>query len=183
MKKSHSYLVWIDLEMTGLTALEDSILEIATVITDAELTIVAHKSSIVIHQPEEVLAAMTEWAKEQHAQSGLIDLVRSSTVSLKQAEIETQRFIEEYCYPQTAVLCGNSVWQDASFLRVHMPSVISFLHYRIIDVTSFKEALSRWYPSSFYKEFMKKDTHRALEDILESIEELRYYRDNYFVKF
>lgn len=176
-----THLVWIDLEMTGLNAEHDFILEIATIITDSQLHIIAHGPDLVIWQPEQILNNMGDWSQKKHTQSGLIDLVRASTITLDQAAQQTVDFIRTYCNPHKAPLCGNSVWQDRIFLHKHMPSVLDFLHYRIIDVSSVKELVRRWYPDSQYANYKKKESHRALEDIVESIEELRCYREQFFI--
>lgn len=174
-------LVWIDLEMTGLNPETDAILEIATIVTDGMLTVLEEGPSLVIHQPEAVLEAMGPWVKNTHDASGLTDKVRASTVSLDQAEQETLAFIQKYCTPQTGILCGNSVWQDRNFLARHMPSITDYLHYRLIDVTAVKQIVTAWYPGNPHLSFVKKDTHRALADIFESIEELRHYRKYFFI--
>lgn len=174
-------LVWIDLEMTGLNANRDVILEIASIITDSELNTVAEGPSIIIHQPDEALSGMDEWVSDQHGKTGLIDAVRSSTVSLEQAEQQTLDFIRTYCETGTSPLCGNSVGQDRLFMQNYMPRIFDFLHYRIIDVSTVKELVQRWYPESSYNEYKKKDTHRALADIRESVEELKHFRKHFFV--
>lgn len=174
-------LVWIDLEMTGLNPVEDVILEIATIVTNPQLEQIAPELSFVIHQPVERLERMNEWCKKQHGASGLIKEVQESKVSLQQAQEETLKYLNEYCFFNTGILCGNSIWNDRIFLRAYMPDIDSFLNYRMIDVTSVKEVISRWYPESTLKDFKKKDLHRALPDIQESIEELKHYRKNFFV--
>jgi len=175
-------LVWIDLEMTGLNPAHNVILEIASIVTDKDLNILAKGPSLVIHQPDDAISSMDEWAKNQHAKSGLLEQVCSSTITTKQAEEQTLDFIKSYCLPETAPLCGNSVWQDRIFLYTYMPTLLSYLHYRIVDVTSFKEIITRWYPHNPHAFFEKKDTHRALEDINESIAELKQYKTYFFVK-
>lgn len=174
-------LVWIDLEMTGLDPNQDVILEIATIITDSQLNIIAHGPSLVINQSKNILEHMNEWSQQQHKKTGLTDLVCNSTTTIQQAERQTVEFIRKYCEPQTALLCGNSIWKDYTFLQVYMPSIIDFLHYRQLDVSTVKELVLRWYPESPYAEYKKKETHRALEDILESIAELCYYRQYFFI--
>lgn len=176
---SDQYLVWIDLEMTGLNLEKDTILEIATIITDNNLTIIAEGPSFVLHQPEDILTQLDEWNTKHHTASGLLDRVRSSTISLDYAQEETLTFIKQYCKANTAPLCGNSVYVDRSFLRKCMPALESFLHYRIIDVSSVKELARRWYGQQA-KEFKKLETHRALQDIQESIAELAFYRQQFF---
>lgn len=174
-------LVWIDLEMTGLDPEKDAILEIATIVTDGMLTVLEEGPSLVINQPEAVLEKMGPWVKEQHGKSGLTNKVRTSTVSLDQAERETLAFIKKYCTPQTGILSGNSVWQDRNFLARHMPTITDYLHYRLIDVTTVKQLVGAWYPGNPHLSFVKRDSHRALADIFESIEELRHYRTYFFI--
>ena len=175
-------LVWIDLEMTGLDASHDVLLEIATIITDKDLNILAKTPSIIIHQSDDKLKKMKPVVENLHNTSGLIKKVQEATTTVQEAEQETINLIKKYCLPNTNPLCGNSVWQDRIFLAKYMPSIIDFLHYRIIDVTSFKEVITRWYPKNPHAFFKKKDTHRALEDIKESIEELKQYRTHFFQK-
>lgn len=172
-------LVWIDLEMTGLNPDTDTILEIATIITDNNLEIIAKAPSIVIHQPDEVLENMNPIVQEMHKKSGLIEDVRRSQVTLADAENLMFSFIKQYCSPGIAPLCGNTIYMDRRFLRKYMPQINEYLYYRMIDVTSLKEIARRWY--SQVPAFEKKETHRALEDIAESIEELKYYREHLFI--
>lgn len=181
MKKENN-LVWIDLEMTGLNPERHVIVEIAVVITDAQLEIIAEGPSLVIHQPEDLLDRMDEWVLTQHTKTGLLAQVRSSTLTIERAEQHILDFLQKYCITGMAPLCGNSIWKDREFLQRYMPNIIDFLNYRMIDVSSFKEIILRWYAQSPYAEFIKKDTHRALEDIKESIAELNYYREHFFVR-
>jgi len=174
-------LVWLDLEMTGLIIATDVILEIATVITDGNLNVIAEGPSLVIHQPEEKLIAMGKWCQDHHGKTGLIQAVSDSTITLQQAEEQTLAFIKQHCPPGTGVLSGNTVWQDRVFLDKYMPSISNYLHYRIIDVSSIKELAKRWYPDNKNIEFKKSDRHRALSDVYESIEELKHYRRSFFV--
>lgn len=173
-------LVWIDLEMTGLDVMNDTILEIATIITDDTLNIVATGPNIVIHESDEKLAQMNDWCKKQHGASGLMQQSKDSVVNLQEAQEQTLNFIKEYCKPRVGILCGNSVWQDRIFLQRYMPEITNYLHYRLVDVTSIRELITRWYPNDAGRNVVKKDTHRALEDIQESIEELRQYKDHFF---
>lgn len=175
-------LVWVDLEMTGLNSSTDVILEIASAITDGDLNLIAEGPSFIIHQPEEKLTAMGKWCQDHHGKTGLTDAVRNSTITIQYAEQETLKFIKKYCNIHTAVLAGNSVWQDRNFLDKYMPSITKYLHYRIIDVSSIKELVRRWYPNNPDTEFKKSDNHRALSDVYESIEELKHYRDKFFVE-
>lgn len=179
---SDKNLVWIDLEMTGLNVDRDVILEIATIITDSELNIVAQGPALIIHQPSRSLDIMDEYVSNMHAKSGLTQQVRASRVSLVEAYDQTFAFIKEHCKRNTAMLAGNSVWQDRAFLVKYMPEIVGYLHYRIIDISAVKMLVRRWYYSSPYADFKKPDTHRALEDIKQSIEELKHYRNYFFVK-
>jgi len=173
-------LVWIDLEMSGLDASVDAILEIAVIVTDNNLTPQDEGLSLIIHQPENVFAAMSEWCTTHHTKSGLLDASRNSTISLEQAELQVYEYIQRWCEPQKAPLCGNSIYQDKAFLRRWMPRVHAYLHYRIIDVSSLKELIKRWYPKNPHAHSTKQDTHRALADIHESIAELQQYRTYFF---
>jgi len=177
-KPAKRRLVWIDLEMTGLNPDRDQILEIATIITTSELRVVAKGPNIAIHQPKHVLEQMDEWCQKHHAASGLVDRVLRSKISLAQAENETLDFIRQHAIEKSAPLCGNSIHQDRRFLFRHMPRLEAFLHYRIIDVSTVKELVYRWYPN--VDPPRKQESHLAMKDILESIEELRYYRRHYF---
>ncbi len=174
-------LLWIDLEMTGLDARKDVILEIAALATDKDLNLLADGPELVIHQPESALALMDKWVADHHAKSGLTAAVQASQVSTAQAEEQVLAFAEQYGVKGKMMLCGNSIWQDRAFIQQHMPKLYAFLHYRMVDVTSIKELVLRWYPNSPYKEFKKTDTHRALVDIKESVAELEHYRKYFFV--
>lgn len=174
-------LVWIDLEMTGLNPEQDVIVEIASIITDSNLRVIAEGPSLVIHQPMPILERMDDWVKKIHTQSGLTSEILESTVTLAGAEEQTLAFIKAHCQEKKALLCGNSVWQDKVFLQKYMPRITQFLFYRIIDVSSVKEIVTRWYPNDPHAFYKKPDTHRALPDIRESIAELRHYRKYFFV--
>ncbi len=180
--KSEKNYVWIDLEMTGLNSDVDVILEIATIITDDQLNIIAKGPSLVINQLDEKLQIMNDWVRKIHTKSGLIEKVKASNVSVSQAAQETFEFIAEYCVKEKALLAGNSVWQDRAFLKKYMPEIVDYLNYRIIDVSSLKVLVRNWYPSNPHKDFKKSENHRALEDIEESIRELQHYRRYFFVK-
>ncbi|HEX8616273.1 MAG TPA: oligoribonuclease [Thermoanaerobaculia bacterium] len=180
-KKSKKHLVWIDCEMTGLDPATDCLLEIATIITDYDLNIVARGPVLAIRQSEATLAGMDAWNKRTHKKSGLLDRVRSEGVSVEEAEEETLKFVKRYCYAQMAPLCGNSIGQDKRFLAKYMPTFHEFLHYKVVDVSSIKVLVSEWYGGK-YTSPKKKELHRALDDIEESIAELDYYRKNVFVK-
>lgn len=166
--------------MTGLDPDRDHILEIATLITDDELEIVAEGPVYAIAQPEEVLQAMDAWNQEHHSASGLLARCRSQGVQLRTAEEGTLAFVRQHCTPRSAPLCGNSVWQDRRFLARHMRDLDQYLHYRIIDVSTVKELVRRWYPEG-PRPPEKKHAHLALDDIRESLAELRFYRQHYFV--
>ena len=172
-------LIWLDLEMTGLDPERAVILEIATVVTDERLETLAEGPDICIHYPEGILAAMEEWSRNQHGRSGLLERERSSSIGCRRAEEETLAFLGEHCEKGESPLCGNSVWQDRRFLIKQMPELENFFHYRNIDVSSIKELVRRWYPSLPPME--KQKTHLALQDIRESVRELRYYRERVFL--
>jgi oligoribonuclease len=175
-----SYLVWIDLEMSGLNPETDVILEIATIITDNNLNEIAIGPSLVIGGQPINEHLMNPIVKEMHTTSGLLKAVDASSTSLDQAQINTLAFIAQWCAPQTGLLCGNSVWQDRLFLQKYMPKIVQYLHYRLIDVTTIKEVVARWYPNNSAASFKKKSNHRAIEDIRESIAELAYYKKYFF---
>lgn len=179
--QNNHHLIWIDLEMTGLTPEKDHILEIASLITDNQLTIIAKGPSLVIHYDQQELVDMSQWVTEHHTRSGLLTAVHNSTINCQQAEDQTLSFLKLHCQAGQSPLCGNSVWQDRAFLRLHMPRLNDFLHYRIIDVTSVKELVKRWYEHDPRSNYKKRDSHRALDDIQESIEELSYYKENFFI--
>lgn len=176
----HAPLVWIDLEMSGLDPEACEILEIATIVTDAELNILGEGPDLVIHWPDRVLEAMDAWCTQHHGGSGLTDAVRTSDIPLIEAERQTLAFLDRFCPPGRSPLCGNSVWQDRRFLDRHMPSLGAFLHYRTVDVSTLKELVRRWYPT--LEAPPKRESHRALDDIRESIEELRFYRQHVFAE-
>lgn len=176
--KRPSRLVWIDLEMTGLDVEKDVLLEIATVITDDNLEIIEEGDSIVIHQPDSVLDAMDNWNKTHHEESGLSSRSRTSKVSLEEAEAVTYDLVTRHVDIHSSPLCGNSVWQDRRFLARYMPTLEHYLHYRLIDVSTLKELARRWRPT-LVDEVQKQAQHRALDDIRESINELKFYRDHF----
>jgi oligoribonuclease len=178
MTISKNNLVWMDLEMTGLDPESAAIIEIATVITDGELNIIAEGQNIVVHQPDSILDAMDDWCTKHHGDSGLTARVRASTVSVHEAEQKTLAFVRQYVPGNASPLCGNSIHQDRRFLVAYMPTLEGFLHYRNIDVSTVKELARRWYPNISAPE--KKEEHLALSDIRESIAELAFYRDKLF---
>ena len=173
------YMVWIDLEMTGLDPEVERIIEIATILTDGELNIVAEGPVFCIKQSDALLAAMDDWNTEHHTNSGLADRVREEGISEHDAEEATLEFLRKWITPGSAPLCGNSVGQDRRFLVRYMPELESFLHYRNIDVSTVKELAARWRPDIAVG-VSKQSRHRALDDIKESIDELKYYRKYFF---
>lgn len=175
-----SLLVWMDLEMSGLDPTRERILEIATLITDADLEIVAEGPELVVHQGDELLDAMDDWNREHHGESGLTERVRASGLSEAEVEQQTLAFLREYVAEREAPLAGNSIHQDRRFLSAYMPGLEGFLHYRNVDVSTLKELVRRWYPDAFSQAPTKVRTHRALDDIRESIAELRYYKEAVF---
>ena len=168
-------LVWIDLEMTGLNPDVDHIIEIATIVTDAQLNLVAEGPVIAIHQPEPVLAGMDDWNRRTHGESGLTDRVRRSTFNAIDAELQTLEFLHQHAQAGASPMCGNSICQDRRFLAREMPALEKFFHYRNLDVSTLKELARRWAPEVLAG-LQKTSSHLALEDIRESIEELRLYR-------
>lgn len=181
MAQDLQHLIWIDLEMTGLNPDSDLIIEIATVVTDKNLNILAQGPVLAVHQPDAALAAMDDWNQKHHGQSGLIDRVKASTINAAEAERLTIEFLKQWVPENTSPICGNSIGQDRRFLYRYMPKLEAYFHYRNIDVSTLKELAARWAPE--VKEgFNKESTHQALDDIMESIEELRYYREH-FIKF
>ena len=180
MGESSRRMVWIDLEMTGLNIQTESIIEIATVITDSELNILAQGPNLAIKVPDELLTGMDEWNTKHHHQSGLVERIKTEGVTIDEAEQQTLDFLRQWIEPNTAPLCGNSVWNDRRFLDKEMPHVADFLHYRMVDVSTVKELAKRWYPE--VARYRKKLSHQALDDILESIEELRYFRNEIFIQ-
>lgn len=177
--KDKMNLVWIDLEMTGLNPDSDVIIEIATVVTDKDLNVLAEGPVFAIHQPEAVLATMDEWNTRQHGQSGLADRVRASQVSAAEAQQATIAFLREWVVPGASPMSGNSICQDRRFLARLMPELEQFFHYRNLDVSSVKEIARRWKPESL-KGFNKRGNHLALDDIHDSIAELAHYRTHLF---
>ena len=172
-------LIWIDLEMTGLDVERHVIVEIASIITDNQLNIIEEGPDIVVNQAGSTLAFMDEWSRKQHQSTGLLDRVKASTCDCRHAEQQTLSFLSRHCRKGQAPLCGNSVWQDRRFLMKYMPGLEALFHYRDIDVSSFKEVVKRWFPS--LPRFEKRGTHLAMNDIKESIEELKYYREKVFL--
>jgi oligoribonuclease len=175
-------LVWIDCEMTGLELGSDALIEVAALVTDADLNVLGAGVDVVIHAADEALAGMPEVVAAMHARSGLTDLVRTSTASLADAERMVLDYVRAHVpEARTAPLCGNSIATDRSFIARDMPELDAFLHYRMVDVSSIKELCRRWYPRAYFAQPAKGLAHRALADIRESIRELRYYRQTVFV--
>lgn len=172
-------LIWIDLEMTGLDPDNDYIIEIATIVTDANLNVLAEGPSLVIHQPDAVMDNMNEWCIRQHGQSGLTQRVRDSSVTEREAEQQTIAFLAEYVDKGASPICGNSIGQDRRFLNRYMPELENYFHYRNLDVSTIKELARRWKPE-LLKSFTKKGSHLAMDDIRDSIAELQHYRAAFF---
>ncbi len=179
MPQSYDSLVWMDLEMTGLEPEHDRIIEMATIITDRDLRVVAEGPVIVLKQPDELLDGMDEWNTRTHNKTGLVDKVKRSRVTERQAEIDTLDFIQRHTVKNRSPLCGNSICQDRRFLYKYMPELSDWLHYRNIDVSSVQELAKSWAPE-ILQHHSKRSTHKALDDIRESIAELRFYRQHMF---
>lgn len=173
-----THLVWIDMEMTGLDAARDVVLEIATLITTSDLDVVAEGPVLAVHQPDAALALMDDWNVRTHTGSGLVERVKASTVTVSDAETQTLEFLRAWTPEGASPLCGNSVHQDRRFLRRYLPALDAYLHYRILDVSTIKELAARWYPALTPPP--KREVHRALDDIRESVAELRWYRERIF---
>ena len=179
-KKSSLNLVWMDLEMTGLDPDLEVIIEIATLVTDHDLNILAEGPCLAIHQSDEILTRMDDWNQKHHNASGLVERVRKSKITNEEASRQTLEFIKQYCPENTSPLCGNSIGQDRKFLDKYMKKLHNYLHYRSVDVTSVKELVKRWYPDG-PKLSRKSDSHMALTDVKESLDELIFYRKEYFI--
>jgi len=179
MSFSDQNLIWVDLEMTGLDPETHKIIEIASIVTDSELNILAEGPVLAIHQPEEELARMDDWCTNTHTASGLVERVRNSKISEQDAVAQTIEFLEKWVPKGASPICGNSIGQDRRFLYKHMPELEEFFHYRYVDVSTLKELARRWQPEVL-NGFTKQGTHLALDDIRESIAELKYYRGTIF---
>jgi oligoribonuclease len=171
-------LIWIDLEMTGLEPESDVIIEIATIVTDAQLNVLAEGPSLVIHQPDAIMDGMDEWCTNQHGGSGLTARVKASTISVAEAEQATIEFLQDYVAAGKSPICGNSIGQDRRFLVKYMPALNDYFHYRNLDVSTLKELARRWKPEAL-DGLVKKGTHLAMDDIKDSIEELKHYRNTF----
>ena len=179
--KSNDNLIWLDMEMSGLLPDSDRILELAAVVTDAELNILGESPVFVIHQADSVLDGMDAWNKGTHGRSGLIEKVKVSTLDEQAATEQMIEFLKQYVPAGKSPMCGNSICQDRRFMARYMPDLESFFHYRNLDVSVFKELARRWKPT-IYSGFKKASKHEALADIYESIDELKYYREHFIVK-
>ena len=180
-KQRSDCLVWVDLEMTGLDPKACTILEIGAIVTDGDLEVIEEGPSIAIKHSDKVLEGMEAWSRHHHRKSGLTQACKESKISLRKAEKIVLEFVQKHCKKRTAPICGNTIWQDRRFLVKYMPNLEQYLHYRTIDVSSIKELVSRWYPKDHAMPREKKQTHRVTQDILESIDELRHYRQKVFV--
>lgn len=178
MPQDPTHLIWLDMEMTGLNPDGDRIIEVAMIITDGQLNVVAESPVIAVHQPDSVLDAMDDWNKNTHGKSGLVARVKASTVSEAQAEQQLLDFLQQYVPAGKSPMCGNTICQDRRFMARWMPQLEAYFHYRNLDVSTLKELCKRWRPE-IAKGVVKKGKHEALADILESIEELRYYREHF----
>ena len=178
MALNPTHLLWLDMEMTGLSPDSDRIIELAIVVTDADLNTVAEVPVLVVHQPDEVMNAMDNWNKGTHGKSGLIDRVKASQLDETEAEAQMLEFVKQHVPARTSPMCGNSICQDRRFLARYMPQLEAFFHYRNLDVSTLKELAKRWRPG-LSEEFKKSNKHEALADIYESIDEMKYYREHF----
>ncbi|AKO45021.1 oligoribonuclease [[Haemophilus] ducreyi] len=177
-KLANQHLIWIDLEMTGLDPNQDRIIEIATIVTDKDLNILAEGPVLAVHQPNTLLSKMNEWCIKTHTANGLIERVKQSKLTERAAELQTLDFLKQWVMKGSSPICGNSVAQDKRFLYQYMPDLADYFHYRHLDVSTLKELARRWKPE-ILQQFSKKNSHLALDDIRESIEELKFYREHF----
>ncbi|CAI4226425.1 unnamed protein product [Auanema sp. JU1783] len=180
MSYSKVPLIWIDCEMTGLNYEKQTLVEIAAIVTDADLNVISEGPNIVIHQDDKTLDAMDDWCKKTFAENGLLERIKSSTVSMQEAENQVLSFVEEHTKRGQCPLAGNSIYMDKLFIQKYMPRLANHFHYRLVDVSTIKELSRRWYPHELKSAPAKAMTHRALDDIRESINELKYYRTSVF---
>jgi oligoribonuclease len=178
MALNPTHLLWLDMEMTGLSPDADRIIELAIVVTDADLNTVAEGPVLVVHQPDEVMNAMDSWNKGTHGKSGLIDRVKASQLDEAEAESQMLEFVKQHVPARTSPMCGNSICQDRRFMARYMPQLEAFFHYRNLDVSTLKELAKRWQPG-LAETFKKSNKHEALADIYESIDELKFYREHF----
>ncbi len=178
MALNPTHLLWLDLEMTGLSPDTDCIIELAIVVTDADLNTVAEGPVLVVHQPDEVMAAMDSWNRGTHGKSGLIDRVKASRLNEAEVEAQILEFVKQHVPARTSPMCGNSICQDRRFMARCMPQLEAFFHYRNLDVSTLKELAKRWRPG-LAEAFKKSNKHEALADIYESIDEMKYYREHF----
>jgi oligoribonuclease len=179
--QSENNLLWLDLEMTGLDPQRHTIIEIATLITDNDLNVIAEGPAMVIHHNQATMDKIEEWSRKTHTKSGLLERVSQSKIGLQTAQEMTLEFVSRYCPHQKSPLCGNSIGHDRRFLERYMPNLFAYLHYRNVDVSTVKELVRRWYPKGVTLP-KKKAKHLALDDIYESIDEMKFYREHYFIK-
>lgn len=177
MNKIANNLIWIDLEMTGLDPRHDRIIEMATVVTDEQLNVIAEGPVFAIHQSDELLNGMDDWNTNQHNKSGLVQRVKESVITEEMAQARMIEFLRQHTVEGKSPMCGNSIWQDRRFLSAYMPDLEKYFHYRMIDVSTLKELALRWAPT-IYNGFKKDSAHLAMSDIHDSINELKYYREN-----
>lgn len=178
MANPNDNLIWLDMEMTGLLPDSDRIIELAVVVTDADLNVIAESPVLVVHQSDEVLDGMDAWNKGTHGRSGLIEKVKASTINEEQATAQMLEFLKQHVPEGKSPMCGNSICQDRRFMARYMPELEKYFHYRNLDVSTFKELARRWKPA-IYSGFKKASKHEALADIYESIDELKYYREHF----
>jgi oligoribonuclease len=178
MAQDQNHLIWVDMEMTGLDPDKDRIIEVALVVTDAQLNTVAEAPVLVVHQSDDVLDGMDSWNKGTHGRSGLIDKVKAAVLDETAVEAQMLTFLEQYVPSRASPMCGNSICQDRRFMARSMPKLEAYFHYRNLDVSTLKELMKRWKPE-LAKGLVKQSKHEALADIYESIDELKYYRDNF----
>jgi len=181
MTQDSTNLIWIDLEMTGLDTQNDYIIEIATIVTDGQLNILAEGPIVAIHQSDEALDAMDEWNTKQHGGSGLVERIKNSQYSERDAEQQTLDFLKQYVPAGKSPMCGNSICQDRRFMARIMPELEDYFHYRNLDVSTLKELANRWHPD-ISKKHVKDSSHLAMDDIKDSINELKFFRENLFIK-